>query len=237
MVLLNARGRPLLVASGQAGSRYCSASLVLIAPGPSCRRWASMSTWKRCLGSLRSLGCEKQVETATGSSAMPFHDLAWWHLWFLPLVVPLFFLWVVVHEVSHWALAKLLIGIESVRFKFYPNRGSSGKLRAASVRFKLSRPARPWERAVYSLAPRGPDLIACVALPFGWILGSPWAVIWSLAWGAGLVDLWTGSVGIGERSDLRHAADAVGWNYWSLRVPGFLCIAVSFGLWIWMGVR
>jgi hypothetical protein len=81
-----------------------------------------------------------------------------------------------------------------------------------------------------SIAPRFADLLAVAALPFAWLLHGWCFWIWSIFWGAGLVDLITGSIGWSDRSDLRRVAD--GFGPWVLRVAGFSLVVASAAMWL-----
>lgn len=162
-------------------------------------------------------------------------QINWWLVLFaVGLAIPTFFLWCLIHEGMHYLLANWAVGVKEVtRLKLWPHISPiSGRFHFASIRFKLEKVMKPWHVPCYALAPRYPDVVAAFFFPVAWFF-SGWAfVLWSVLCGGGLLDLFVGSIGYHPRSDLRHAADAMGWGYWPLRISGFIIILASVTGWV-----
>lgn len=137
------------------------------------------------------------------------------------VVIATFFAWTYIHEKSHVIAANETVGVVSSEMKLYPHF-YKGDFRWASVQYYIKRMPTDKERATISLAPRIPDLIALLLLPFGFLLEGldVLQVIWFIFFGGGVVDLLWGSLGFSKYSDLRRAADALKMNPWKLRLPG-----------------
>ena len=71
------------------------------------------------------------------------------------------------------------------------------------------------------------NLIAVISFVFFSLFPIPWNYIWLIFWGAGLIDLLVGSLGISPYSDLRRAAESLNINPYILRVIGFALITLS----------
>jgi hypothetical protein len=153
----------------------------------------------------------------------------------LALVVPVFVLWTAIHELSHLAAARLTVDAELVWMRLYPHVDTVAGFRWGAVKYRYrERGPTDREQALISFAPRLPDLVAALAFPALGALpltGTAFAVA-SLVLGAGLVDLGNGSLGLGEHSDLRRGAAALGRSPWLFRVAGALVLALSAGSWL-----
>ena len=148
--------------------------------------------------------------------------------------IPAFFLWVVIHEMSHYIAYKLTTGVISAKFKLYPHiKEGEGpwwkRFRWAAIRVEIPRDETISERFLISFAPR---LLAMIAFPItALVIGIPGVVIATLV-GAGLVDLLVGSLGISPNSDLQKAAAAAIVSPWILRIAGFTLTIISLTYWI-----
>jgi len=143
-------------------------------------------------------------------------------------IVPAFFAWAAIHELSHALCARLWQDAHSFRFRLYPHR-KGRRFLWASVTYNIVAVAEEWQLAAKKLAPRLPDVCAAIALP--WCAGAP---LWvSVLVGGGVVDLAVGSIGRSERSDLWTASWLMGINPWWLRAGGFAVALASVGCWAW----
>lgn len=137
-------------------------------------------------------------------------------------------LWVVVHEASHALAAKLLMKAQDFHFKMYPHITEEKKFLFASVSYLVPVTARTEKKeALVLLAPRVMNLVAAIAFPFLLLFPMPMAMFWGILWGAGLIDLFVGSLGISSVSDLRKAAKLLKFNPTLIRVFGFTVILAS----------
>lgn len=139
--------------------------------------------------------------------------------------------WTVIHEVSHIAAASMVGKISEPKIIPYPHfTKKDGK-----KNFYFARAAWKWEggypsdkkRAFVSLAPRIPNLLACILLILDMVfLSSNLLLIFCIG---GLVDLAIGSIGYREKSDLRRAATRLNASPWIFRVVGWV-IVLALGI-------
>jgi hypothetical protein len=134
-----------------------------------------------------------------------------------------FFLWVTIHELAHIAAAKFTCGVSKWRIYPYPHTHADGFYWGRATWWPL-RQANDEEQIWISLAPRIPDITAALVFPL--FLAFHWWIPAIIA-GAGLVDFFTGSLGIREHSDLRRAATAWKLSPWVLRIAGMAVITAS----------
>ena len=144
------------------------------------------------------------------------------------LVVPAFFLWSAIHELSHYLMARAFRRVTWVSFKIYPHTHQITGFRWASVVWNYEGPdITSREQAAISSAPRIPDLLASIALPIGaWFIEGTWLGVWLVLLGGGLVDLAVGSIGANKYTDLQRCAVGIGVSPWLLRVIGWSVVVV-----------
>ena len=142
------------------------------------------------------------------------------------LVLPMYFIWSVIHEFSHLIAAKATVGVSEWEIKPYPHI-YNGKLRWSGYYASLKKSPTKKQTAAIYLAPRVPDLAAASLLPWTVLLPAPVAFLAAAFCMAGLVDLFVGSLGISDLSDLKRAAKASGYSPWYLRMAGFGNIFLS----------
>lgn len=155
-----------------------------------------------------------------------------WVGWLLLVlgVVATWFLWTVLHELSHVAVARMFRKLTAVKFKLWPHKDKEGNFYFARVQFwwEEGGPLTNVEEALMKLAPRVLNIAAAIAFPFlasfSWPVG---LLIWGVLWGGGLIDFFVGSLGISPQSDLRVAADKLGVNHNVIRVIGLFIILMS----------
>lgn len=150
------------------------------------------------------------------------------------LAVASYFAWTAIHEYSHLLMAKRTVGVTKYEMKLYPHKGPGGGIRWGSVRYWMEREATPDEDYQISIAPRYADMLACAMFPLTVCFAGPVAWVWAVFWGAGLVDLINGSLGISEHSDLKKAAKVKGISPWLLRGLGFAATAISLATYVLM---
>lgn len=152
--------------------------------------------------------------------------MTWYEV--LSELVIVWFLWTVIHEASHAIAAKVLMKAQDFKFKLYPHINEQKKFLFASVSWIIPRTARTdTKEAMVFLAPRVMSLVAVIAFPFLLLFPVPIAMFWAILWGAGLVDLFVGSLGIFKESDLKRAAKLLKFNPTLIRVFGFVAILAS----------
>lgn len=153
----------------------------------------------------------------------------------LVLIIPCFFLWSAIHELSHLVVAKLQRDyVVRPSFKLYPHIDEvSQEFRWASISWEYPRDPKlsGKEFAAIMLAPRVLGLIAAIALPFACLLPELWMISsWLTIWGCGLIDLAYGSIGFSANSDLRVAALNLNISPWILRIAGWSVAIVSVAI-------
>lgn len=135
-------------------------------------------------------------------------------------IIGSYFAWSYIHEMSHILMAKYLVGLEWYKIKVYPHVDKRLGFVWASTRYMPKRKIESTERALISLTPRLPGIVACALAPlfvFLGIFGDIPSLLWLIFWGAGVVDVITGSMGISKTSDLKRAAYELKLSPWLLR--------------------
>lgn len=143
--------------------------------------------------------------------------------------VPVIFLiWAAIHELSHYIVAKKYLNITNVSFFLYPHNDEKLGFVWAKVKWKADRAPTEYEMAHICFAPRIPDFIA-VFMFLLWPLmpTNTLMLIWAAFWIGGLIDLFVGSLGIGQYTDLRRVSN--GWDIepWIFRALGMSAIFCS----------
>lgn len=143
-----------------------------------------------------------------------------------------YLLWSAVHEYSHLFAARAIVGVRRYAFKLYPHI-YNGRWYWSRVSYLYERNPDDREQAWISIAPRYADLVAAIALPFAALMPDVWLFhAWTILFGAGVVDLWTGSTGISKTHDLRKASVGFEISPWLLRAGGLIAIASSIAVWL-----
>ncbi len=138
------------------------------------------------------------------------------------------YIWNVIHEMSHILAAQTFGKVKSWEIKPYPHK-YNGNFRFAGAYWTWEEEPRKEHRAFISLAPRFPNLVAAALLTVSCafphimvgLLGAihPPIMIFLIA---GMIDLFVGSFGLRKNSDLRKAAANLNVSPWMLRIPGFI---------------
>ena len=139
-----------------------------------------------------------------------------------------YFLWDLIHETSHLLVAHFMVGVRKWSMKLWPHY-DQGALRWGAVEYWPERAVSSKEEVCILLAPRIPNLLSVLAFPFSAALSGQEFIVWGVLWGAGLVDLLVGSLGISPTSDLRLASHYMKCSPWLLRVLGMILIFTSVG--------
>jgi hypothetical protein len=137
-------------------------------------------------------------------------------------------LWTAIHELSHVLMARLLVGISYWEINLIPKIKEAKLLRiqfASCFYIPLKRSTKQQQAAI-SLAPRIPDVLGAIALPFVSLMPAPISYFMMVFFGSALVDLFVGSIGMSEESDLRKAAENIDLSPWTLRLMG-ACIIIG----------
>lgn len=146
------------------------------------------------------------------------------------LVLAAFFLWAIIHELSHLLAAKATVGATLTDLKAWPHV-YNGVFYWASIRYDRKREATRIEETLINLAPRIPGAVAAVAFPFTALLLSPWCWFVGVLIGAALIDIAVGSIGYNIGSDARRAAAEMDVSIWWIRIIGWTVIFTSAGAW------
>jgi len=139
--------------------------------------------------------------------------------------------WTYFHEISHVIAASKTAGITKYSINVFPT--FSPRLLFGYCDYDLKRKLTAREQVIVSLAPRIPDAVAVLAFPVVGYLGNvvdpAFAIMYGVFWGAGIVDLMVGSMGMSPHSDLRKAATDGNINPWKLRLAGWGAVLLSVG--------
>jgi hypothetical protein len=149
----------------------------------------------------------------------------------LLLLVATFFLWALLHELSHFLWVLGLRPDADGDFKLYPHR-AGGRFLWASVDWTYGgERMTPSELAWVSWAPRWPDLAgAAGAVLCAWLLDGWWSLASAAVLSGGMVDMAVGSIGYDPESDLRKAARGWAVSPWILRILGWSTVVAAGSL-------
>jgi len=125
---------------------------------------------------------------------------------------------------SHIIAAHLTVGV--IRWKInlflmlenFPHNIKN--MRFAECIYYPKREIMSREKGIISLAPRIPDIVFAFLTPITALVNEPYCYILTILFGGSLIDLFVGSEGISDRSDLKRAADSLNINPWVLRIIG-----------------
>jgi len=132
------------------------------------------------------------------------------------------FLWNVIHEMSHVLAAKMLGHIKSWVIKPYPHIYKK-HFRFAGAYWKWNEnPPSETKRGIISLAPRAMDVVAIELLIVAAFLSGTLQILLLIFCSGGIIDLFVGSIGYSENSDLKQAAKRLKTDPWKLSVVGFV---------------
>ncbi|MHA1665942.1 MAG: hypothetical protein ACTSW7_01040 [Candidatus Thorarchaeota archaeon] len=133
---------------------------------------------------------------------------------------------------SHVYMAHKLIGITYWEINLIPKlpqEANSFRIQFASCFYTPGKLPTKKQQAAISIAPRIPDILGAIALPFTCYTSEPFSYFLMIFFGSALIDLFVGSLGMSKKSDLRKASNKLGLSPWWLRIFGFLTILCSIG--------
>jgi len=143
-----------------------------------------------------------------------------------------FFLWTLIHELSHYIMAKMLVDANLIEIKPYPHVHPKYGFYFGAIWFDFKTKPTNNQYAAIMFAPRLLNLLAVVALPFAFTFTNYWYfTIWTILWGAGVIDLINGSIGRLETSDLKRGAEYLKESPWIFRVMGFVIAITTIMMW------
>jgi len=151
-------------------------------------------------------------------------------VWFLLVAFAAlcYVLWAAIHELSHVLMARLLVGISYWEINLIPKlkEAKHFRIQFASCFYIPLKRVNEKQQAAISLAPRIPDVLGAIALPFVSLMPAPTSYFMMVFCGSALVDLFVGSLGMSEKSDLRKAARNIDLSPWTLRLMG-ACVIIG----------
>lgn len=148
-----------------------------------------------------------------------------------PAALTSFFLWGILHELSHVLVAKYLNGAADIKIVPYPHK-KDGRFYWMRASYILNHELNVgWRKAARHLSPWVPRILGMIALQF---TGMYWPLV--ILVGGVLADTWTGSVGLGEYSDLLRAASTIKISPWWIRLFGFTLIITSTIMWFCISI-
>ncbi len=147
-----------------------------------------------------------------------------------------FFVWIVIHELSHLLMAKWLLNVKLVKFSVIPSK-DLGHWTFGYVKYDHPEDVTPtdWQDFCISWAPRIPGLIACLLFPLTlYFTGIPGMILFLLL-GAGIIDYASAMESTGKgHSDIERGAKSLGWSIWKLRLvsmPPLIIPIVTLIMW------
>ncbi|MHA2426416.1 MAG: hypothetical protein ACXADB_00050 [Candidatus Hermodarchaeia archaeon] len=132
------------------------------------------------------------------------------------------FLWNVIHEMSHVLAAKIFGNVKEWSIKPYPHK-HNGKFRFAGAYWTWDgdSPANG-VRGCIDLAPRIMNVVAIELLIVALFISGPAQILLLIFCAGGIIDLFVGSIGYSDNSDLQKAAKRLEIHPWKIRIAGFL---------------
>lgn len=145
--------------------------------------------------------------------------MMWW--WLALAVLVSYFLWTVIHELSHLAVAKMLRHVTWFKIRPYPNRMGDTWF-FASVTWKHDGDElTPAEIAAISSAPMILDIVGgFITMVVAAAVTGPALPLALVLAGGCLIDMFVNSLGLSEKSDLQKTARGWGVSPWWIRVAG-----------------
>jgi hypothetical protein len=132
------------------------------------------------------------------------------------------FLWNVIHEASHVLAAKALGNVKEWSIKPYPHK-HNGKFRFAGAYWTWDgEPPTDGARGCIDLAPRIMDVVAIELLIVALFISGLAQILLLIFCAGGIIDLFVGSIGYSDSSDLQKAAKRLEINPWKIRITGFV---------------
>lgn len=144
-----------------------------------------------------------------------------WVLYCFAILVS-WFLWNIIHEASHVLAAKIFGDVKSWTIKPYPHK-NNGSFRFAGAYWTWDGdPPADGARGFIDLAPRIMDVVAIELLIVALFISGPAQILLLIFCAGGIIDLFVGSIGYSENSDLKKAAKRLDINPWKIRISGFV---------------
>ena len=149
------------------------------------------------------------------------------YVYYTGTVLATFFVWALIHEMSHVVAYKYTVGLYSYKVILYPHVYNN-RFYFASMSGRAKRQPSASQQFIISMAPRVPDYIAILAIAFLCTFTEPelWSRLLVVFLAGSIIDLFVGSMGIDKGSDLQVAAGAVPkMSIWGWRLlQGFIII-------------
>jgi len=153
----------------------------------------------------------------------------WTQVWIaVGLALPAYFLWLLLHEASHLVAVHLSVGLSSWHIYLWPAKIDGHWVFGYST-WECKQPTSPEQKGMICLAPRAVDLVGAVGFGLTPLFSGVGFIVWGVLFGAGVVDLIVGSLGISPISDLRKASEVFAWSPWRLRLAGIGTAGLSVG--------
>jgi hypothetical protein len=153
-------------------------------------------------------------------------------LFSIVLLPPTYVLWVYLHEISHILAAHCIVGVKSYSIKMIPEI-INGMIYFGSVKYVTYREPSNTQSGYIQLAPRIFDIASAILLPLTFtVLNVYIKTALIIVLGAGLVDLFVGSIGYSDISDLKQASINLNISPWVFRIIGFTIMLMSISLFL-----
>ncbi len=141
-------------------------------------------------------------------------------------IVPIFLIWVSIHEYSHLLMAKLLVGVVDYKIWLLPHK-VNGNFYFGRVVFIPKKELTPKQEVCVLMAPRIMGLVALILFP---LIGLHIPLLFCLIILGGLLDWAHGFMGGHKETDINRTAEILKINIGWLRAFGFLLLIISYTL-------
>lgn len=129
--------------------------------------------------------------------------------------------WNFLHEISHIIMAKLLVGAKNVEIHPYPHFSDESFYWSRS-KWSYEESPTIYQKAAIYMAPRIIDILFIALMVITCLSHSSFAIFWLIFCAGGVVDLFVGSLGIGENTDLIKTSKILNISPWWFRVSGLI---------------
>lgn len=128
------------------------------------------------------------------------------------------------HEYLHLLATKITVGVDKYKIKVYPHIDSKLGFVWASVWTARAREANNFENGIIYFSPRFANILFAVIIALMCLQEFELSIYWKIFIASSMVDLFVGSLGVSEKSDLQMYS-----KYWNLNpwIPRLAGVAVS----------
>lgn len=141
-------------------------------------------------------------------------------------IIPIFLIWVSIHEYSHLLMAKWLVGVSEYKIWLLPHK-MNGNFYFGRVVFIPKKELTDRQEVLVLMAPRIMGLVALILFP---LIGLHVPPIVCLLLLGGLIDWFHGFMGGNKETDIDRTAKLLNIDIGWLRFIGFSMAIISFSI-------